>query len=1063
VDEVTRASNAPGPPLGETGPGSSDRYSAAPAVRTFLIADVRGYTRFTQEHGDEEAGRLATAFAGLARVTIISSGGELIELRGDEALCVFGSARQALRAAVELQINLRRQTDEGPAFPLPIGVGLDAGEAVPIEGGYRGGALNTAARLCSLAGPGQILATDTVVSLARRLEGIRFVARRPVRLKGLETPVRVIEVVPEQGLPPLPAVTVKRPWLTKRRLTLAVVAGLAVVAAIVALALTRSDGTGARSNLKANSIGEIDAKTGAIGSQLQLSGAPRAVTAGGGYLWVASSEGTVSRIDPELRTTQTLNVGGSAGGVAFGAGSLWVTNQEARALVQINPKTFKPVQTIEVGNAPGAVAVGKDAVWVVNTVDGTVSRVGLSEGSVTDTIPVGLAPAGIAVGSDAIWVTSEGTNTVVRVDARSRTIVQAVGVGNDPTGVSVGEGGVWIANSQDGTVSRVDPATNSVTATSRVGANPSFVAAGFGAVWVANSGEGTISRLDRQTGQVTKTVVLGSSPDALALMKGKVWATSLGSLAGHRGGVLRIQSVPSACRCADPAHWAEGSNATDAIVPQLAYDGLVTYRRVGGVAGARLVPDLVVRLPVPTDGGRTYRFQLRRGIRFSDGTSMRASDCRYSLERLLSSGDPGSFAGVVGAVRCAGRRGRLCDLSSGIEVDDRAGTITIHLAHADPEFLYKLALTFASVVPRGTPLRPARARPIPTVGPYRVAFIHPDREIRLLRNRFFRVWSADARPDGYPDEIRFELGNAQTASLAAVENGAADWVSLLSLAPERQRGVLTRYADRIRKDPAPTTYWTFLNTRVPPFDDVRVRRALNFAIDRRRLVEPAWRGLTARPTCQILPPVFSGYRPYCPYTRNPNPAGTWTAPDLTKARALIKASRTTGMRVEVVAHKEINPLLASRYLVSVLDQLGFRTTLRVFPHFFPQWTGYVGDSRNRAQLGVTGWVADTLAASNFIQPLFTCASFIPENPANLNVFEYCNPKLDAKMKHAVALEASDPGRANQVWATIDRAIVDQAVVVPVTNGLNPVLLSERVGNYQNHPLWGTLFDQLWVK
>jgi YVTN family beta-propeller protein len=1043
----------------------SQRASLAPAVLTFLIADVRGYTRFTQEHGDEEAGRLATAFAELARETIISSGGELIELRGDEALCVFGSARQALRAAVELQINLRRPTDEGPAFPLPIGIGLDAGEAVPIEGGYRGGALNTAARLCSLAGPGQILATDTVVSLARRLEGIRFVDRRPVRLKGLEKAVRVIEVVPEQGLPPLPVVTLKQPWLTKRRLALAVVGALALVAAIVAFALTRSGGSGARSGLKANSIGEIDAKTGAVGDQLPVSGSPRAVTVGGGYVWVASSEGTVSRIDPELRTIQTLNIGGSAGGIAYGADSLWVTNQEARALVQINPKTFKRVQTIEVGNAPGAVAVGKDAVWVVNTVDGTVSRVGLTEGSVTDTIPVGLGPAGVAVGADAVWITSEAANTVVRIDPTSRTIVQAINVGNAPTGIAVAENGVWLANSQDGTVSRLDPTTNAVLATFPVGNRPSVVATGAGAVWVANSGDETIRRLDPRTGRITETLRLGSSPDALTLADGTVWATSLSSLAGHRGGVLRIQSERSSCRCADPAFWATESNQTDAIVPQLAYDGLVAYRRVGGVAGARLVPDLVVRLPAPTDEGRTYRFQLRRGIRFSDGTSVRASDFRYSLERLLSSGDPGSFAGVVGAARCAGRPGRLCDLSSGIEVNDRAGTITIHLAQADPEFFFKLALTPASVVPRGTPLRPARAKPIPTVGPYRVAFIHPGREIRLVRNKFFRVWSADARPDGYPDEIRFDLSNAQTASLAAVEKGAADWISVLPLAPELQRGVLTRYADRIRKDPSPGTFWGFLNTRVPPFDDVRVRRAVNFAINRRRLVEPAWRGLTGRPTCQILPPFFPGYRPYCPYTRDPNPAGTWSAPDLTKARALIKVSRTTGMRVEVIAHDEPSPLLASRFLVSLLDQLGFRTTLRVFRgrDAWPRYARYVNDSRNRAQIGVLGWAADTLAASNFIRPLFTCASFIPKSPDNLNTFEYCNRKLDAKVNHAVALEASDPGRANEVWATIDRAIVDQAVAVPVTNGLNPVLLSERVGNYQEHPLWGTLFDQLWVK
>jgi adenylate cyclase len=122
-------------------------------VRTFLIADVRGYTRFTQAYGDEKAGKLAARFAALAREVVTAAGGEVIELRGDEALCVFRSARQALRAAVELQTRFRERVDGQPAFPLGIGVGLDSGEAVPIEGGYRGGALNLAARLCSIAAP----------------------------------------------------------------------------------------------------------------------------------------------------------------------------------------------------------------------------------------------------------------------------------------------------------------------------------------------------------------------------------------------------------------------------------------------------------------------------------------------------------------------------------------------------------------------------------------------------------------------------------------------------------------------------------------------------------------------------------------------------------------------------------------------------------------------------------------------------------------------------------------------------------------------------------------------
>ena len=188
--------------------------SAASALRTFLIADVRGYTRYTQEQGDEEAARLAARFAELARRGIESHGGELLELRGDEALGVFTSAREALRAAVGLQRLFRERTDGTPALALGVGIGLDAGEAVPVEGGYRGGALNLAARLCSRAAPGEILTSETVVSLARRIEGIRFEERGVERLKGLDAPVRVIEVVSETALPPVP---VSR-WASLRRL-----------------------------------------------------------------------------------------------------------------------------------------------------------------------------------------------------------------------------------------------------------------------------------------------------------------------------------------------------------------------------------------------------------------------------------------------------------------------------------------------------------------------------------------------------------------------------------------------------------------------------------------------------------------------------------------------------------------------------------------------------------------------------------------------------------------------------------------------------------------------------
>lgn len=157
--------------------------------RVFLIADIRGYTKYTDEYGDEAAGVLAARFAELAKQAVEAHEGVLLELRGDEALAHFVSARQALRAAVELQKLVAGQ------LPRRIGIGIDAGEAVAVSGGYRGTALNVAARLCARAAPGEILATDTVVHLAAHIDGARYVEPRTVRLSGLDTPVRIVGVV----------------------------------------------------------------------------------------------------------------------------------------------------------------------------------------------------------------------------------------------------------------------------------------------------------------------------------------------------------------------------------------------------------------------------------------------------------------------------------------------------------------------------------------------------------------------------------------------------------------------------------------------------------------------------------------------------------------------------------------------------------------------------------------------------------------------------------------------------------------------------------------------------
>lgn len=171
------------------------------SIRTFLIADVRGYTAFTQERGDEAAALLAGRFAAVAREAVGARDGTVVELRGDEALVVFDSARQAIRAAIELQRRFVDATVADPTLPLAVGIGLDAGEAVPVDEGYRGGALNLAARLCSIAGPAEILASTAVTHLARKVDGVAYVDRGAVRLKGLKDPVQVIRLRAEADDP----------------------------------------------------------------------------------------------------------------------------------------------------------------------------------------------------------------------------------------------------------------------------------------------------------------------------------------------------------------------------------------------------------------------------------------------------------------------------------------------------------------------------------------------------------------------------------------------------------------------------------------------------------------------------------------------------------------------------------------------------------------------------------------------------------------------------------------------------------------------------------------------
>ena len=179
-------------------PEKSAKPPLLAAILVFVIADIRGYTHFTLEHGDESAALLTTQFADMARAVVEQWGGQLVEVRGDEVLLVFASAQQAVKASHHLLLRSVEHSEAHPDMPLALGVGIDAGEAVEVDGGYRGMAINRAARLCSLAGAGEVLVSTGVAYLAPQVEGVTFVSRGQEQLKGLTGPTPILLAAPIQ-------------------------------------------------------------------------------------------------------------------------------------------------------------------------------------------------------------------------------------------------------------------------------------------------------------------------------------------------------------------------------------------------------------------------------------------------------------------------------------------------------------------------------------------------------------------------------------------------------------------------------------------------------------------------------------------------------------------------------------------------------------------------------------------------------------------------------------------------------------------------------------------------
>jgi YVTN family beta-propeller protein len=1040
--------------------------SGSRILAAVLFTDIVSSTAVATRIGDARWKELIARHHGAIRRELKRFGGRELDTAGDGFYASFEGPAAAIRCACAIAEAVR-------ALGIEIRAGVHFGECERQKEKLGGIAVVVGARVMALAGPGEVLVTESTSTLVAGA-GFGFTDRGRHSLKGVDGDWHVLGVVAVDGEPRpppcepeetqrrlaevQPAPLLRRRWLASPVLAIAIAVVVVFAGGAIWISLARSgpDPT----TVGTNSIGHINGD-GSVDLVTALGQRPGASAIGFGSLWVAEPDrGVVARLSLSDGSVAdpTIRVGTSPSGVAYGAGSIWVTNAGDGTVSRIDPSTNEVSQTLhDVGTQPSAIAFGDGALWVTDAIGARLLEVdpatGWSQG-----VQLAGQPSGVAFTPQGVWV-SIAPAGVARVDPTDLSVVfRYQNVGNGPTVVRPAFGSIWVANYADGTVSRLDPATGRLQATIPVSGGPNALAVASGSLWVADEFTSSISAIDPATSSVRRTLPVGGSAASLTADAGGLWLAVGASAAEHRGGTLNVstdkaQAFPARTLTSldpgvvyDPIGWQ---------ILSITNDGLLAYQKVGGPDGATLVPDLASALPQVSADGLTYRFPLRSGIRYSDGGVVHAGDFRYALERALSlnSQIASNFKAIRGAKACRAPASS-CDLSRGVVADGQV--VTFHLTHPDPDLEFKLSLPPAFPVPKNTPIRDQALKPVPATGPYMVSSAATD-HLTLVRNPEFHQWSAAAQPDGFVDRISWRFGVKAASSFERLRSGTVDWMTDVPRSKDLQT-LLAAHPDQVVVSPIPSTFYVGMDLHQPPFNDKRVRRALNFAIDRNHLVDLLGGPTRVRLTCQILPPNFQGYQPYCPYTLDPE-SGVWSAPDLRRAQALVRAARVAGKQVTVWAWQGGDPsgyivrnVAAMRYVVKVLNGLGLRAQLKVVPKSRYFNAVYAGGP----QVYLLGWLADVPRASNFLPPQFRCNS-------GGNASGLCDRGIQSAMTKAARLQGTDPAAANAAWIRVEHTLVRDAVWAPLVNPVRPNAFSDRTHNVEVNPQWGILLSRLWVR
>jgi ABC-type transport system substrate-binding protein/DNA-binding SARP family transcriptional activator/DNA-binding beta-propeller fold protein YncE len=837
----------------------------------------------------------------------------------------------------------------------------------------------------------------------------------------------------------------EHPAALPRRQAWPIAAGVALLAlaaiAVVLLATGDDDPAAQPLSDDSHAVAVIDPATKrvTVAAQAGTNPGPLAFEPESRSLWVGNVDDesvTRIRLNP-VRTGTTIPIGDRPTGLAAGAGGVWVTAAPGRrpyvTARRIDPRFDSAGAPVKVASLPGedvaSVALERDSLWVAPSL-GRLTRLDATTGRrLGPEIDLGSSPTAVAAGGGAVWAVDNGS-AVFRVDPVTG-VVEAIRVAEGPTDIALTGGSAWVTHELDDSVVRLDASTGTVRDRIAVGRRPAGVTVGAGAVWVANTGDGTVSRVDPRSGRVTDTIEIGGSPQDLVFADGRLWV----SVRPRRpvpeeapGGVIRAETTIDV----DYLDPALGYTPLAFQILHATCAQLVNYPAEPGAAGSRPTPELAEGLPEISRGGRAYTFTIRRGFRFAPtGEPVTAASMKYSIERTLNPrmGSP-AVTGDIAGVTASGRQ------------------LTIRLTRPSPNLLARLALPFFCAVPIGTPIEPAGLRKVPSAGPYYVATHAPGDEIVLRRNPSYRGF----RPHR-PDEIRIAVSAGQAGSVARVEAGEIDWTPIWSNARTVRR-LRARYGpgspaaqaggQRLFGTEELQLDQLIFNTSRAPFSSARLRRAVNYALDRRALARQGlYTNLPASPTDQYLPPTMPGFRdaPIYPFE-----------PDLAKAREL-----AGGERHRVVLYTESTPthLRYAEIVKANLRAIGIEVEIRglgvsVYPR--------VARRAEPFDLALVGWVADVPDPYDFLRQL-DGRTIRPDGNLNQAYFDDSdfNRRLDA------ALELSSPGRENALGRLDVHVARTAAPWAALANERGYDFFSARIGCQEYNLAYGVELGALCIR